>query len=112
MQSAQLPKHIRGFCTTVNNLRGSFLATALASGGEEHSSRLARELLRAPQVARAIHERFELRRHHAEPGREPEEEAVGLDELAGRDDRHIGLLRRSADLGEHFVGEGLWDLRR
>jgi hypothetical protein len=80
------------------------------AGGAEDARGLAGEPLLAPEVAGAVQERLELRRQHAEPGGEPEEDAVGLHELRGGDGRHARPLRGRAHLRQRLAGERLRDL--
>jgi hypothetical protein len=89
--------------------RRGLLAAALGAGAEEEAGGLACQALLAPQPAGRVEEGLHLRRHHAEPRGEPEEDAVGLRQLLRRDDRRVGLGWR-AHLAEHLLGQNLRDL--
>lgn len=82
--------------------RRRLLAAALGAGAEEDARGFAGEALLAPQAAGGVEERLHLRRHHAEPRREPEQDAVGLRELLRRDHRRVAPRRR-AHLAQHLL---------
>lgn len=64
-------------------LRGGFLAAGLGAGADEEAGWLAGEALVAAERHGGVEEGLHLRRHGAEPGREAEEEPVGVGEPVG-----------------------------
>ncbi|BAS86382.1 Os03g0748550, partial [Oryza sativa Japonica Group] len=63
--------------------RGGFLAAGLGAGADEEAGWLAGEALVAAERHGGVEEGLHLRRHGAEPGREAEEEPVGVGEPVG-----------------------------
>ena len=87
----------------VRCLRSGLLAAALGACGEEDARGLAGEGLRLPEAAGGVKEGLHLRRHHAEPCREAEQDAVGLGQLARRDDGVVLTPRRRSILAPRLM---------
>jgi len=88
--------------------RRLLLAAALGAEREEEPRGLPRQRLRLPQAARGVEERLHLRRHHAEPRREAEQDAVGVRQLPARDHHRVLLaLRRRVHLRQRLLRQRL-----
>lgn len=96
-------------------LRGGFLAAGLGAGADEEAGWLAGEALVAAERHGGVEEGLHLRRHGAEPGREAEEEPVGVGEPVGVHDGDdvLAVAAAAAVVGlhprEHGGGQRLRD---
>lgn len=84
-------------------LRGGFLAAGLGAGADEEAGWLAGEALVAAERHGGVEEGLHLRRHGAEPGREAEEEPVGVGEPVGVHDGDdvLAVAAAAAVVGLH-----------
>lgn len=118
---SQLPKRMRIPKRHINNPmmrkrrhrpngRG-LLPAALASGGHEHPSVLARQPARRPEPAGGVPEGFPLRGECPVARGDPEDEGVEGGERGGVDDGIVGFGGR-VHFGEDFGGERFGDSGR
>lgn len=88
---------------------GALLAAALRGSADEDADVFAIKPARLPLLAGLVPEGFPLGREVAVAGRDAEEEGVVLFELVGRDERDGARLARRVHLGQHFLGQRLFD---
>lgn len=88
---------------------GALLAAALRGRRDEEADVLAVVTPRLPLLARLVPKGLPLRGEVAVARRDPEQEGVVGGQLVRGDEGDRGRLARRVHLGQHFLGEGLFD---